>query len=118
MNSIVDTIFIDNLHIMFGEHYLMNTVNTIFRDMAPEYKTVMNQRLYYEINNSDNSETTSPSELKKKEIMLNYLSNLLGDFFHKVKNNILKGGGINKLEEVKNYIRKNVSNIKPKFYTS
>jgi hypothetical protein len=116
MNSIVDSIFIDNLHIMFGEHYLLNTVNTIFRDMAPEYRTVMNKRLYHEINN--NSGDPSPNEERKKEIMLDYLSNLLGEFFGKVRNNITRGGGINKLDEVKSYIRKNISNIKPKFYTS
>jgi len=115
MNSIVDTIFVDNLHIMFGPDYLMNTVNTIFKDMSPEYKVVMNQRLYSEIN-SDNPDN-SPMVNKQKELMVDYLSNLLGEFFDKMKKNISKGGGINKLEEVKNHIRKNIANIKPKFYT-
>jgi hypothetical protein len=116
MDSIVDSIFIDNLHIMFGEHYLLNTVNTIFRDMAPEYRNVMSKRLYFELN-SETHELSQRSIDKQKEIMLDYLSNLLGEFFGKIKNNITRGGGINKLDEVKNYIRKNVSNIKPKFYT-
>jgi hypothetical protein len=114
MNSIVDSIFIDNLHIMFGENYLMNTVNTIFRDMAPEYRAIMNQRLYFEINNNN----PSPMAERKRELMLDYLGKLLEEFFHKVRNNIVTGGGVNKMEQVKNYIRQKVSNIKPKFYTS
>ncbi len=113
MNSIADSIFIDNLHIMFGEDYLLNTVNTIFRDMAPEYRAAMNQRLYAEI---DGNYPSTMAE-RKKELMLDYLGKLLGEFFERIRNNILTGGGLNKLEQVKNYIRRNVSNIKPKFYS-
>jgi hypothetical protein len=108
MNSIVDSIFIDNLHVMFGEQYLLNTVNTIFTNMAPEYKVVMTNRLYMD--------DSSNIEDKQREILLNYLSGLLSEFFKKIQKNVIRGGGLNKLEQVKNYIREKVSNIKPKFY--
>ncbi len=114
MNSITDTIFVDNLHVMFGENFLLNNVNTVFNDMAPEYKLVMTQRLYFEANQEANP---SPNKNKQRELLLDYLSNLLGEYFDKVKKNIILGGGINKLDEVKSYIRQKVSNIKPKFYT-
>jgi hypothetical protein len=112
MGSIADIVFVDNLHIMFGEQYLLNTVNTIFRDMSPEYIPVMQQRLYQEMNTDP-----SPRADYQKELMLDYLSKLLGEFFGKVRNNVLKGGGHDKLEEVKTKIRQKVANIKPKFYT-
>ena len=114
MGSIADLIFVDNLHIMFGEHYLLNTVNTIFTDMSPEYVTVMKQKLYQEV---DNSSDVDKREKYQKDLMLDYLSNLLAEFFGKIRNNITRGGGINKMDQVKNYIREKVSNIKPKFYT-
>lgn len=125
MNSIVDNIFIDNLHIMFGEDYLLNTVNTIFLDMAPEYRLAMNTRLYQEVNkNNKDIEDSNDNILraeKQKKLILDYLSNLLREFFKKIQNNITKGGAkynsTDKLEKVKNYIRDKVSNIKPKFYT-
>lgn len=125
MNSIVDTIFIDNLHIMFGENYLLNTVNTIFTEMTPEYNLIMKQRLYQEMNkNDENNENNENNEendnlKEQKVILLDYLSGLLKDYFNKVQNNLIKGGGKiqgNKLEYIKNYIRNKVSNIKPKFY--
>lgn len=115
MNSFVDSIFIDNLHIMFGKDYLLNSVNTLFRDMPPEYQTTMNLRLYQEMNNN-NEEQIYNSQKKQEEILLLYLSNLLKDFFKNVKNKSIAGGGTSKLEEVKKYIREKVSNIKPKFY--
>ena len=119
MGSIVDNIFIDNLNIMFGEEYLLNTINTIFHDMPPDYKLVMNERLYQEINKNNNDESQLMDTQKK--LMLDYLSNLLGDFFKSIRNNILSGGKRikeikeNKLQIVKNYIKDKVSNIKPKF---
>jgi hypothetical protein len=115
MGSIADLIFVDNLHIMFGEHYLLNTVNTIFKDMSPEYVTVMKQKLYQEVDS--NTSDADKREIHKNDLMLDYLSNLLAEFFGKIRNNITRGGGINKMDQVKNYIREKVSNIQPKFYT-
>ncbi len=116
MNSISDTIFVDNLHVMFGEKYLLNSVNSVFNDMGSEYKVAMHQRIYFEADPTLDIDS-SPNKQKQKEILLDYLTNLLGEYFDKVKQNITRGGGgINKLDEVKNYIRQKVSNITPKFY--
>lgn len=94
-------IFVKNLHLMFGEEYLLNMGNTLFHTMSPEYKIVMSNRM---------------NEYKeKKEVMIEFLSNLLGELFKKMQKTKMTGGGI-KLDDVKNYIRDKVYQIKPKFY--
>lgn len=101
-DDILNHIFVKNLHLMFGEEYLLNMGNTLFNTMSPEYKIVMSNRM------NDDTE--------KKEEMIKHLSDLLGEVFEKIQKQKMTGGGI-KLDDVKKYIRSKVSNIKPKFYS-
>ena len=45
-SSITDEIFIDNAHLMFGQPFLLNTINTVFNGISPEFKLAMNNKLY------------------------------------------------------------------------
>ncbi len=103
MNSFVDKIFVDNLHIMFGREFIEDKTKQIFNTTSPEFNAVMSNRIY----NEEDAKTN----------MTEYVIGLLEELFHRVRDNKV-GGNINKLEQVKSYIRNQVNNIKPKFYSS
>jgi ABC-type uncharacterized transport system YnjBCD ATPase subunit len=100
--DIIDELFINNTHILFGDEYLFSKFNNLLLDHTGNFQFALKNKI-------------ARDESVRKDLISDYLSNQLKDFFSEFRESIVTGGGNISLDEIKHNISLKIKNIQPRF---